>query len=83
MLSAFDYEKAYNEGIEFHAKFKSGLCQRRGGPAGPVLGLGLVLNLALKDLRGRRHHRRTTSTPLRSTTREGAPIVRVGKWLWR
>src|SRR6516162_6802284 len=37
--------------------------------AGLVRGLGLVLNLAIKDLRGRRHHRRTTSTPLRSATR--------------
>src|SRR6516225_4658994 len=37
--------------------------------AGLVRGLGLVLNLAMKDLRGRRHHRRTTSTPLRSDTR--------------
>src|SRR6516162_10570354 len=37
--------------------------------AGLVRGLGLVLNLAMKDLRGRRHHRRTTSTPLRSATR--------------
>src|SRR6516164_3033104 len=36
---------------------------------GLVRGLGLVLNLAMKDLRGRRHHRRTTSTPLRSDTR--------------
>src|SRR6516165_5229087 len=32
-------------------------------------GLGLVLDLAIKDLRGRRHHRRTTSTPPRSATR--------------
>jgi hypothetical protein len=30
--------------------------------AGLVRGLGVVLNLAIKDLRGRRHHRRTTST---------------------
>src|SRR6516225_2730745 len=30
---------------------------------GLVRGLGLVLDLAIKDLRGRRHHRRTTSTP--------------------
>src|SRR5215469_14202798 len=37
---------------------------------GLVRGLGVVLNLAIKDLRGRRHHRRTTSTPLRSATRE-------------
>ena len=37
--------------------------------AGLVRGLGLVLNLAMKDPRGRRHHRRTTSTPLRSATR--------------
>jgi len=29
----------------------------------------LVLNLVIKDLRDRRHHRRTTSTPLRSATR--------------
>ena len=36
--------------------------------AGLVRGC-LVLNLAIKDLRGRRHHRRTTSTPLRSATR--------------
>src|SRR5215471_7193635 len=27
------------------------------------------LDLAIKDLRGRRHHRRTTSTPLRSAAR--------------
>src|SRR6516164_10631153 len=33
--------------------------------AGQVRGLGLVLNLAMKDLRGRPTHRRTTSTPLR------------------
>src|SRR6516164_2387695 len=32
--------------------------------AGLVRGLGLVLNLAMKDPRGRRHHRRTASTPL-------------------
>src|SRR6516162_6856238 len=31
--------------------------------AGLVRALGPVLNLAIKDLRGRRHHRRTTSTP--------------------
>src|SRR6516165_1604407 len=31
--------------------------------AGLVRGLGVVLDLAIKDLRGRRHHRRTTSTP--------------------
>src|SRR6516165_9222395 len=31
-------------------------------------GLGLVLNPAMKDLRGRRRHRRTTATPLRSAT---------------
>src|SRR6516164_10565581 len=37
--------------------------------AGLVRGLGLVLDLAIKDLRGRRHYRRTTSTPLRSATR--------------
>src|SRR6516165_12023659 len=37
--------------------------------AGLVRGLGLVLDLAMTDLRGRRHHRRTTSTPLRSATR--------------
>jgi len=37
--------------------------------AGKVRGLGLVLNLAIRDLRGRRHHRRTASTPLRSATR--------------
>src|SRR6516225_3508685 len=37
--------------------------------AGLVLGLGLVLYLAMKDLRGRRHHRRTTSTPPRSAIR--------------
>src|SRR6516165_10550093 len=37
--------------------------------AGLVRGFGIVLNLAIKDLRGRRHHRRTTSTPLRSATR--------------
>src|SRR6516162_9910594 len=37
--------------------------------AGLVRGLGLVLNLAMKDLRGRRPHRRTTATPLRSATR--------------
>src|SRR5215470_17304894 len=37
--------------------------------AGLLRGLGLVLNLAIKDLRARRHHRRTTSTPLRSATR--------------
>src|SRR6516225_4097913 len=36
---------------------------------GLVRGLGLVLNLAIKDLRGRRHHRRTTSTPPESDTR--------------
>src|SRR6516164_13788 len=37
--------------------------------AGLVRGLGVVLDLAIEDLRGRRHHRRTTSTPLRSATR--------------
>jgi hypothetical protein len=37
--------------------------------AGLVRGLGLVLALAIKDLRGRRLYRRTTSTPLRSATR--------------
>src|SRR6516165_3075373 len=37
--------------------------------AGLVRGLGLVLDLAIKDLRNRRHYRRTTSTPLRSATR--------------
>src|SRR6516164_3834667 len=37
--------------------------------AGLVRGLGVVLDLAIKDLGGRRHHRRTTSTPLRSATR--------------
>ena len=37
--------------------------------AGLARGLGLVLNLAMKDPRGRRHHRRTASTPLRSATR--------------
>src|SRR6516164_11178853 len=37
--------------------------------AGLVRGLGLALNLAMKDLRDRRHHRRTTSTPLRSDAR--------------
>src|SRR6516165_2859892 len=37
--------------------------------AGLVRGLGVVLDLAIKDLWGRRHHRRTTSTPLRSATR--------------
>src|SRR5262249_53629546 len=37
--------------------------------AGLVRGLGLLLDLAIKDLRGRRHYRRTTSTPLRSATR--------------
>src|SRR6516164_1602124 len=37
--------------------------------AGLVRGLGVVLNLAIKDLRGRRHHCRTTSTPPRSATR--------------
>src|SRR6516162_25966 len=37
--------------------------------AGLVRGLGLALNLAIRDLRDRRHHRRTTSTPLRSDTR--------------
>src|SRR5262245_20618843 len=36
---------------------------------GLVRGLGVVLDLAIKDLRGRRHHRRTTSTPLRSAAR--------------
>src|SRR6516164_9239715 len=37
--------------------------------AGLVRGLGLVLDHAIKDLRNRRHYRRTTSTPLRSATR--------------
>src|SRR6516162_5324517 len=37
-----------------------------------VCRLGVVLNLAIKDLRGRRHHHRTTSTPPRSATR-GVP----------
>src|SRR5262249_15702641 len=37
--------------------------------AGLGRGLDLVLTLAIKGLRGRRHHRRTTSTPLRSATR--------------
>src|SRR6516162_8254375 len=37
--------------------------------AGLLRGLDLVLDLAIKILRGRRHHRRTTSTPLRSATR--------------
>src|SRR6516165_6739897 len=32
-------------------------------------GLGVVLDLAMKNLRGRRHHRRTTLTPPRSATR--------------
>src|SRR6516165_442288 len=36
---------------------------------GLVRGLGFVLDLAIKDLRGRRHHRRTTSTPPRSAAR--------------
>src|SRR6516165_6981208 len=31
--------------------------------AGLLRGLGFVLDLTMKDLRGRRHHRRTTSTP--------------------
>src|SRR6516225_6549797 len=37
--------------------------------AGLVRGLDVALNLAIRDLRGRRHHRRTTSTPLRSANR--------------
>src|SRR5262249_15058436 len=41
-----------------------------------LVGLGLVSDLAIEDLRGRRHQRRTTSTPPRSATRGVRPIGR-------
>src|SRR3974390_3134186 len=41
--------------------------------AGLVRGLGFVSDLTIKYLRGRRHHRRTTSTPPRSATRGVRP----------